>query len=51
MVALSTFIIDSEEEVVRMCLGSGRAHIALRHVADQCVKGAIGVRQQPLRRE
>ena len=40
MVALSTFVIDSEEEVVRVCLGSGRVHIALRHVAGQCVKGA-----------
>ena len=43
MVARSTFTFDSEEEVVRMCLGSGRVHNALHHGAGQCVKGATGV--------
>ena len=43
MVARSTFTIDSEEEVVRMCQGSGRVRNAFRRVAGQCVKGAIGV--------
>ena len=43
MIVRSTFAIDSEEEVVRMCQGSGRVRNALRHVAGQCVKGATGV--------
>ena len=46
MVARCTFTIDSEEEVVRTCLGSGRVHSALRRVAGQCVKGATGVVRQ-----
>ena len=46
MVARSTFTIDSEEEVVRMCLGSGRVHNVSRSVAGQCVKGATGVVRQ-----
>ena len=46
MVARSTFTNDSEEEVVRTCLGSGRVHTASRRVLGQCVKGAtIVVRQ------
>ena len=46
MIVRSTFTIDSEEEVVRMCLGSGRVHIASRHGAGQCVNGATGVVRQ-----
>ena len=46
MVARSTFTFDSEEEVVRMCLGSGRVHNALLHGAGQCVNGATGVARQ-----
>ena len=42
----STFAIDSEEEVVRMCQGSGRVRNASRRVAGQCVKGATGVERQ-----
>ena len=45
MIALSTFTIASEEIVVRTCLGSGRAHNALHHVAGLFVKGATGVEQ------
>ena len=43
MIVRSTFAIDSEEEVVKTCLGSGRVRNASRRVAGQCVKGAIGV--------
>ena len=43
MVVRSTFTVDSEEEVVKMCQGSGRVRNASRSVAGQCVKGAIGV--------
>ena len=43
MDARSTFTFDLEEEVVRMCLGSGRVHIALHHGAGRCVNGATGV--------
>ena len=46
MVVRSTFTVDSEEDVVRMCLGSGRVHNALHHGAGQCVKGATGVVRQ-----
>ena len=45
-VVRSTFTIDSEEEVVRTCLGSGRVYNASRRVAGQCVKGATGVVRQ-----
>ena len=38
MVVRSTFTVDSEEEVVKMCQGSGRVHNASRRVAGQCVK-------------
>ena len=41
--ARSTFTFDLEEEVVRMCLGSGRVHNALHHGAGQCVNGTTGV--------
>ena len=43
MIVRSTFTVDSEEEVVRMCQGSGRVRNALRLVPGQCVKDAIGV--------
>ena len=46
MVVRSTSTIDSEEEVVRTCLGSGRVHNASRRGAGQCVKGATGVVRQ-----
>ena len=46
MVVRSTFTFDSEEEVVKMCQGSGRVRNASRRVAGQCVNGAIGVEQQ-----
>ena len=42
-VAWCTFTVDSEEEgLMMMCLVSGRTHIALRHVAGQCARGATG---------
>ena len=46
MIAQFAFTIGSEEEVVRMCLGSGRVHTAWRHGVGQCVEGAIGVGRQ-----
>ena len=46
VIAQSTFTIDSEEEVVRTCLGSGRVHNVSRRVAGQCVNGATGVVRQ-----
>ena len=46
MIAQFTFTFDLEEEVVMMCLGSGRVHIALLHDAGQCVSGATGVERQ-----
>ena len=46
MVARSAFTFDSEEEVVRMCLGSGRVHNALHHGAGQSANGATGVVRQ-----
>ena len=45
-VVRSTFTFDSEEEVVKMCQGSGRVRNASRRVAGQCVRGAIGVGRQ-----
>ena len=46
MVARFTFTFDSEEEVVKICQGSGRVRKASRRVAGQCVNGAIGVERQ-----
>ena len=50
MDARSTFTFDLEEEVGRMCLGSGRVHTALQRGAGRCVNGATGVVRQGMMR-